>query len=154
MHAFSYCATRGVRGPRPGRLVASLFVVLLVLVGGSSGGGNAAASVSTGDPVAPYDGADGADGAGGAGGAVRCSTPGDCLPEPVVLTPGAGSRTEGGPASPSTGRPALPATGGGPLISVAAFGAVLIIVGAVAAAVGRDRWNRRRRRAREGRAGH
>ncbi|WP_234344826.1 hypothetical protein, partial [Streptomyces rimosus] len=63
VHAFSYCATRGVRGPRPGRLVASLFVVLLVLVGGSSGGGNAAASVSTGDPVAPYDGADGADGA-------------------------------------------------------------------------------------------
>lgn len=151
MHAVSYCATRGVRGPRPGRLLASLFVVLLVLVGGSSGGGYAVASVSTGDPVAPYDGTDGTDGAGGA---VRCSTPGDCLPEPVVLTPGAGSRTEGGPASPSTGRPALPATGGGPLISVAAFGAVLIIVGAVAAAVGRDRWNRRRRRAGKGRAGH
>lgn len=145
MHAFSYCATRGARGPRPGRLVASLFVVLLVLAGGSSGGGYAVASVSTGDPVAPYDGRDGA---------VRCSTPGDCLPERVVLTPGAGSRTEGGPASPSTGRPALPATGGGPLIPVAAFGAVLIIVGAVAAAVGRDRWNRRRRRAREGPAGH
>ncbi len=145
MHAFSYCATRGLRGPRPGRLVVSLFVVLLVLVGGPSGGGYAAASVPTGDPVAPYD---------GTGGTVRCSTPGDCLPEPVVLSPGPGLRTEGGPASPPAGRPALPATGGGPLISVAAFAAVLIIVGAVAAAVGRDRWNRRRRRAGKGRAGH
>ncbi|KAA6213250.1 hypothetical protein CP973_28685 [Streptomyces albofaciens JCM 4342] len=153
MHALPLCAPRH---PRPGGPVALLLAALLVLVCGSPGGAYAVAPpgdrssavvappVPTGDPAMPSDGTDGT---------VRCSTPGDCLPEPVVLTPGPGLRTGAGPASPPTGRPALPATGGGPLTAVAALGAVLIIVGAVAAAVGRDLRNRRRAGAGKGRAG-
>ncbi|MFH8407765.1 hypothetical protein ACH4FX_23660 [Streptomyces sp. NPDC018019] len=121
--------------------------VLLVLAGGSPGSAYAAvasdgrtpvavgAPVPTVDPVLPY------------GGPVRCSTPGDCLPAVVTVAPGPGAGPERAPAASPGARPALPATGGGSLIPVAALGSVLLIVGAVAAAVGRDRRNRRRRAA-------
>ncbi|WP_030665273.1 hypothetical protein [Streptomyces rimosus] len=150
MYALPCCAPRH---PRPGGPVALLIAALLVLVGGSFGGAYAAAppddrpsaavaAVPTGNAMVPYDGT------------IRCSTPGDCLPEAVVLAPGPDRRTGAGPASPPGGRPALPATGGGPLTSLAALAAVLIIVGAAAGAVGRDRWNRRRRGAGSARAKH
>ncbi|MEU2790906.1 hypothetical protein [Streptomyces sp. NPDC007100] len=130
MHPFSLCAP--------------LLAALLLAVGGSPGGAYATAPladrwpaavgapVPSGEPV-PY------------GGAVRCSVPGDCLPAVVTVVPGPG---------PGAGRarPALPATGGGAGLTVAALGAVLVIIGAVAGAVGRDLRNRRRRAAGIGRA--
>lgn len=128
MHPFSLCAP--------------LLAALLIIVGGSPGGAYATAPLTESRPAAvgapvpsggpvPY------------GGTVRCSVPGDCLPAVVTVAPGPGA---------GRARPALPVTGGGTGMTVAALGAVLVIMGAVTAAVGRDLRNRRRRAAGSGRA--